>query len=157
MPKFQIEQEKRPVLNGRPDNNFGLPIGLFVPLFNSFDDLMRSHGRINADEYMYSSVKDLFEVSAGIYSTEEARTAAVKVLLATLLGKRFDDIGAPGVKSNGVMFQSCGLSRGYLLILEVKNEIGTGSADPYNQSSIAYRRYWADKSRKSDQFAFMIT
>ncbi|KAI0244943.1 hypothetical protein BJV78DRAFT_1339844, partial [Lactifluus subvellereus] len=30
---------------------------------------------------------------------------------------------------------------------EVKNEIGTANADPYNQASLAYRKYWADSSR----------
>ncbi|TFK59592.1 hypothetical protein BDN72DRAFT_883895 [Pluteus cervinus] len=33
---FIDEQNKRPVLNGRPFNNFGPPIGLFHPVFNSF-------------------------------------------------------------------------------------------------------------------------
>jgi hypothetical protein len=106
---------------------------------------------------MYSSVRALFEAFARIYDTEANRFAAIEDLLVTLLGRAFDDTGARGVRSNGVMAESCGPSKGYLIILEVKNEIGTGKADPYNQSSIAYRRYWADKTRKSDQFALMIT
>jgi hypothetical protein len=150
MPEFMIQQDKRPVLNGRP-------IGLFEPVYNTFDDLMRSHERIDADADMYSSVKQLFKVFAAIYDTVGARLTAVKEQLTAALGKGFDEISALGVKSDGVMIQPCGPSRGYLLILEVKNEIGTGSSDPYNQSSIAYRKYWVNESRKSDQFAFIIT
>ena len=48
-----------------------------------------------------------------------------------------------GVKSDRVMPQPCGLSTAYLLIQEIKNEIGEGHADPYNQGSLAYRKYWA--------------
>jgi hypothetical protein len=118
---------------------------------------MRSHKHIDADAYMYSSVRDLFEVFAGIYDTKSERVTAITRQLTTLLGKGFDDIGTRGVRSDRVMIQHCGPSRGYLLILEVKYEIGTGSADPYNQSSIVYRKYWADESHKSDQFTFMIT
>ena len=44
-----------------------------------------------------------------------------------------------GVISNGVISTSCHESMAYLLIQEVKNEIGMGHSDPYNQASFAYQ------------------
>jgi len=55
-----------------------------------------------------------------------------------------------GVISDGVISTSCYESMAYLLIQEVKNEIGMGHSDLYNQASLAYRRYWAEVG-KTDQ------
>ena len=41
------------------------------------------------------------------------------------------------------MIQSCGQFTVYLMIHELKNEIGESGSDPYNQGSLAYRRYWS--------------
>ena len=156
MPAFLTEQVKRPVLNGRPNHNFGPPIGLFHPVFNSFHAAMRSPERFYADTKMYSSVKRLFETFAAIYDTEEKRTYAIDKHLEVLLGSQFIVVEKPGVKSDGVIFGKCGPFVAYVSIREIKNEIGTANADPYNEGSLSYRKYWAGESRKSDQFAFVI-
>ena len=44
-----------------------------------------------------------------------------------------------GVISDGVISMSCHESMAYLLIQEVKNEIGMGHSDSYNQASFAYQ------------------
>jgi len=31
------------------------------------------------------------------------------------------------------------------MIHELKNEIGEGGSDPYNQDSLAYQRYWSSR------------
>jgi hypothetical protein len=49
IPAYQIEQRKWPVLNGCPHHNYVLPIGLFHPVFNSFQAAMTSQERFYAD------------------------------------------------------------------------------------------------------------
>ena len=60
MPRFQNEQERRPVFNGRPLYNSGPPFGLFHPVFNSFNAAMRDPERSYVNATMYSLVKALF-------------------------------------------------------------------------------------------------
>lgn len=144
---FGNEQEKRPVLNGRPLYNSGLPVGLFHPVFNSFHAATRSQEYFKADAKTYSAVRALFGAFADIYTSKEERIAAIDRHLVPLLGSSFDIVVVQGFKSDGVIMQPCGFATAYLVIREFKNEIGTGHADPYNQASLSYRKYWADPSR----------
>jgi hypothetical protein len=141
------EQEKRPVLNGRPDYNSGPPVGLFHPVFNVFQAAMRKPFR--GDAKTYSSVKALSRAFAAMYNLEQDRISEIDIHLPLLLGTSFLTVEAPGVKGDGVMTTPCGPAIAYVAIREVKNEIGMGNADPYNQASLAYRKYWAAESRKS--------
>lgn len=146
MPALWDEQKKRPVLNGRPDNNFGPPIGLFHPVFNSFQAALKIPEPTYADAQTYNSVKELFCAVTAIYNNKADRIVAIDKHLSTLLGTHFIDVYSTGVLSDGVMVHSTGICTAYLVIREVKNEIGTTSADPYNQVGLAYRKYWAHPS-----------
>jgi hypothetical protein len=156
MPSFQREQRERPVLNGRPYHNAGLPVGLFHPVFNAFHAAMRSPERFHADAKTYSSVRCLFGAFSDIYPAEDKRTDAIDEHLKILLGDSFVVVEAPTVKCDGVIIQKCGDSVAYLAAREIKNEIGSAGSDPYSQGGLSYRKYWAGAARKSDQFAFII-
>ena len=100
------------------------------------------------DPSTYPSIRALFSTFAAIYDTEPKRIAAISPHLHALIGGTFVIVDAEGVKSDGIMSQpSCG-SLAYLSLLEGKNEIGTGHSDPYNQGSLAYRKYWAEAKGK---------
>ena len=157
MPAFSMEQQNRPVLNGRPATNYGFPIGLFHPVFDSFRSAITSTKPLPDDAAtdkdtggltIYMRVERFFSTCADIYSTEDNRLQAVIDHLSKLLEFDLVVVQAQGVKSDGVIIHPCGQSLAYLAILELKNEIGTGNADPANQGSLAYRRYWAADSRK---------
>jgi hypothetical protein len=150
MPTFLNEQQKKPVLNGRPAGNFGPPIGLFHPVFNSFQAAMRNSDRTHGDTETYQLVRELFRAAAGIYERKDERVKEIDEYLPRLLGTSFLPIRAFGVESDGVVFQAVGTCFAYLVIREVKNEMGTGSADPYNQACYAYRKFWAQSYSKSD-------
>jgi hypothetical protein len=146
MPEFQAQQAKKPVLNGRPAHNYGPPVGLFHPVFNSFHADMRNQGP--PDSSTYPSIRALFAAFAEIYATESDRITAFSQHLYDLIGGAFRIIEAAGVKSDGVLTAaSCGRSA-VVSLLEVKNEIGAGHSDPYNQGSLAYRKYWAQRDGK---------
>lgn len=149
MPVFKEQQQKKPVLNGRPHQNFGLPVGLFHPVFNAFQATMQNPERFYPMTNVYSEIRALFTSFADIYDREENRTADIDKHLTNLLECRFVNTEAKGVKSDGVVSESCGPHIGYPAIREIKNEIGTAGADPYNQGSLAYRKYWVAASRMS--------
>ena len=140
---FAEGQRKHPVLNGRPINCHAEPIGLYHPVFNDFQDAMANPEPLCYDAAMYSAVRSIFDVFSRIYDDEEERVETIQEHLQTLLGRKLGVVVGQGVISNGVISTLCHTSMAYLLIQEVKNEIGTGHSDPYNQASLAYRKYWA--------------
>jgi hypothetical protein len=97
---------------------------------------------------MYPSIRALFSAFAAIYGTEEDRIAAFSQHLHALIGGTFLTVRAEGVKSDGIMPQPCCGSLAYPSLTETKNEIGTGHSDPYNEGSLAYRKYWAEAKGK---------
>lgn len=100
------------------------------------------------DPSTYPSIRALFSAFAAIYDTERHRIDTFTPPLHALIGGTFFIVDVDGVRSDGILQQpSCG-SSAYASLLEVKNEIGTGHSDPYNQGSLAYRKYWAEASGK---------
>ena len=137
IPLFGIEQRKCPVLNRRPYHNFGPPISLFHPAFNIFQAGVQG---LTPDPETYSTVRELLSASAEIYSTEKERVDSINDPLNELLGRAFRMDEGPGVKCDGVgvILQECGKFDAYLVLRDIKNEIGTGHSDPYNQGRVLY-------------------
>ncbi|KAG6892706.1 hypothetical protein C0992_012880, partial [Termitomyces sp. T32_za158] len=146
MPDFVGQQKKKPVLNGRPLHNFGLPIGLFHPVFNSLHSDIRSKESIYLDTEIYYSVSELWNAFARIYHSKYDRIKAISHPLAELLDDTFQVREICGTESSGIITDQCGLGTAYLVIKEVKNEIGTSLADPSHQAGYAYRKYWAEQT-----------
>lgn len=155
---FSVEQGKRPILNGRPAYHCGPPVGLFHPVFDSFCSAIISTQPLLANAAMdmdmqdgltiYMRVVQFFSTCADIYKTEDDRLKAINNHLTKFLEAPFIVVQETGVKSSGVIVQPCLAYKAYPAILEIKNEIGTGNADPVNQGGLAYRKYWAAPSRR---------
>ena len=84
------------------------------------------------------TVRSIFDVFSQIYNDEKEQAQMIQGHPHTLLGRRLGVVVEKRVISDGVISTSCHESMAYLLIREVKNEIGTGYSDPYNQASLAY-------------------
>jgi len=151
---FSKGQKKLPVLNGRPIDCHAEPIGLYHPVFNEFQDAMANTEFSCDDAATYGAVRSIFDVFSRIYNDEKERVEKIKEHLEALLGRKLTVAMEMGVTSDGVMSQPCHQSTAYLLIQEVKNEIGTGHSDPYNQASLAYRKYWAGGELNSNKCDF---
>jgi len=121
------------------------PIGLYHPVFNEFQHAMKNTEPFDADVATYDAISDIFGLFSQIYPEKKDRVKAINGHLGALLGRQFTVVEADGVKSDGVVDQPCGDSKAYLVIMEVKNEIGTDHSDPYNQGSLAYQKYWASR------------
>ncbi len=114
LPAYQEGQNKKPILNGRPQRNYGPPIGLFHPVFNDFHAAMTSSEPVYTDAEMCSSIKALFEAFADIYDTVAERTTAIDKHLKAILGTPFIVVKAKGVESDGAVVQNYGASVAYL-------------------------------------------
>lgn len=116
-------------------------------IFDSFQ-VAKNDESILIDSETYSSVRKLFEASAQIYNDEDKRIDAIDKHLLMLLSACFVGVSASGVISDGIIIHSTGPYNAYLVVREVKNEFGTGSADPYSQGSLSYRKHGADAKRE---------
>ena len=101
-----------------------------------------------ADAATYDAVRNIMNAFSDIREDSNERASAIEEFLKTLLDRAFTSTTAKKVKSDGVMTQPCGQFTAYLMILEMKNEIGEGGSDPYNQGSLAYQKYWTSRKLK---------
>ncbi|KDN34983.1 hypothetical protein RSAG8_11989, partial [Rhizoctonia solani AG-8 WAC10335] len=132
------------ILNGHPLEAKGLPIGLFHPVFDSFEGRIDSPS-FTATPLQLSSARALLAASQYLYGKETGaggRTETLKPLLNRLLGVFIQNSGVLGTHSDGLMQAQTG---GYQMIMEVKNEIGVGGCDPSIQGAVAYANYWGDQ------------
>ncbi|CAE6471454.1 unnamed protein product, partial [Rhizoctonia solani] len=138
---FQVEGGN--ILNGHPLEAKGLPIGLFHPVFDSFEGRIDSPS-FTATPLQLSSARALLAASQYLYGKETGaggRTETLKPLLNRLLGVFIQNSGVLGTHSDGLVQAQTG---GYQMIMEVKNEIGVGGCDPSIQGAVAYANYWGD-------------
>lgn len=144
---FRKLQEKNPIYNGRPAENSGVPVGLYHDAFNTFQAHLDRRDLPRSPSIFYKNVAKILDCFADIYADETSRSGKIMPLLTSILGHPIDVVTQPGVSSDGVIKVSCGEFAAFPAIVEMKNEIGTGNSDPYNQAGLAYRKYWADKKR----------
>jgi len=146
---FAEEQKlSRAVWNGRPSERHAEPLGLYHPVFSEFHDAMEDTEPFCADAATYDAVRNIMNAFSDIREDSNERASAIEEFLKTLLDRAFTSTTAKKVKSDGVMTQPCGQFTAYLMILEMKNEIGEGGSDPYNQGSLAYQKYWTSRKLK---------
>ena len=74
---------------------------------------------------------------------------AVRDVLNDLLGYKLETCQEEGVNSDGILKQGVALGDAYFLVLEMKNEIGTGHSDPYRQACISYQKYYSSPTGES--------
>ncbi|EUC55541.1 kinase domain protein, putative [Rhizoctonia solani AG-3 Rhs1AP] len=147
--KPQVKSRK--VLNGRPQEAHGLPVGLFHPVFDSFQQ------RIDSDSFVptarqLSNTLPLLAASQEMYDEDsegdevagpDTRTEALKPLLQWLLGFHISNVSIRETKSDGVVQESNGAT---LMFMQVGNGIATSECDPSVQGAIAFANYWGQLS-----------
>jgi hypothetical protein len=141
---FRNEQEKRPIWNGRPSANRGIPIQLYHPSFAKFLRAVRDENiGVNLEAEDYSAVHSLFHASAILHKNEGVRTQAVRVFLDKAIRHQASKIEVEGMKADGGCEVLCGDQ--YVLgeLEEHKNDMGTGGCDPSHQGGLDMRVYYA--------------
>jgi len=93
---------------------------------------------------IYKLAEDFLWNSADFYTDEATRLEAIEEPLEKIWGHFGEStFGKNYAASNGVLVTDVGNQVAYRMILECKNEIGTGGSDPTLQMSISYRGYWS--------------
>jgi hypothetical protein len=138
---IEARQRVAPVLNGRPFEQRGASIHLYHHVFTDFENGLEADDPIPRETR--ENVQKFIKASSAVYAREDARFDAIELIINDLLGWELIATRSKKVTSDGVIRFSRNRFTGYLLILEVKNEIGTGGSDPFLQASFAYQLYHA--------------
>ncbi|KAG9086361.1 hypothetical protein FS749_003688 [Ceratobasidium sp. UAMH 11750] len=145
--KFRQQQATTNYIrNGRPATRTGLPIVLYHPVFGRFLSNLRSTAPISSA--IYTQTTRYFTVSQELYEAEfdqrptmTARDQSSQEGLQVLLGSFMSRVSMCGTRPDGL---ASGHGGACLIVVEMKNEIGTGGSDPSIQAAQSYSRYWGD-------------
>lgn len=87
-----------------------------------------------------------------LYAYENDRNEAIAKAICDLLGVPLAVIQATQVKGGGCTAETIGRSLAFILVHEIKNEVGTGGSDPLVQGGYALRKYLVDQAGIFPQF-----
>jgi hypothetical protein len=140
-------QAKNPILNGRPHPCLGPPIIIYDRQFSKFRDMNEEQSPLEMSSSDYDMVKQFITTSSAIYDNEELRREALVELLEHLLGKAINSQKSnDGTNSDSMVTIDPKIGQlALLLLLELRNEIGTGNCDPSIQSALSYTRWWSQR------------
>jgi len=164
--KYNSEQDKRPIYNGRPSHRDGPPVAIYnealAQLQHDLSDVSKVAELPN--DYVVETTK-LFHSAAGIYASELDRGKAIYDHLRRLLDAKLDfHVKVPEVNSNmksaegGAVVQvpiedeHFGKKTAAVVYIELKNESGV-SGDGGLQAALSLRKHISQKAVK----LFMIT
>ncbi|KAJ1301447.1 hypothetical protein OPQ81_008705 [Rhizoctonia solani] len=139
--KYQENPHHR-ILSGRPADATGLPIGLYHSIFDSFQKRINSTPPDVTPKQLTDTLR-LITASQNIYAKEpgaQGRVEALAPILDSLLGCSIGMYETKGTKSDGSILSRNGA---YCMVMEIKNEIGTGGSDPSIQGAIEFAKYWS--------------
>jgi hypothetical protein len=92
----------------------------------------------------YKHVIELVQASQALYDRglyAGSRNETIGPILNHLLGSYVATCEEPGTKTDGHVGME---NSPHLMIIEIKNEVGTGGSDPSVQGTIAYAKYWGE-------------
>lgn len=139
------QQNKYPILNGRPASTVGPPITIYEPVFSQFRAMNEGEPPVEISPKDYGFVKTLLTASAAIYSTEKERTSGIDAPMEGLLGRPVcPTVLVDNSSNDGVIQIEIGEKTGLLLVREIKNEVGMGHCDPCVQVAFSYSKWWSD-------------
>ncbi|CAE7183802.1 unnamed protein product [Rhizoctonia solani] len=143
--EFKEQQNKGdiPIYNGRPLRLTEIPIQLFHPAFDLFEAKLNVSAGPTARDYQ--AVESLLIGSQELYDTDTTRWRVISGLLSAMLGYPIDSINRGETGGVVVFSKKYSIRKAYGVIIEVKNEIGTGSSDPWIQGAQSYSRYWSQE------------
>ncbi|CAI2177060.1 16235_t:CDS:2 [Funneliformis geosporum] len=127
---FFSNQQKNPILNGRPLELTGPPITIHNRTFGQFLEDFRNTNLVVPSDIM-EWVVDIISAATDRYTIEDERMDTMREILS----KKFGTIsvisyGRKGCKSDGILTTKVGIHNAIMGIFEGKNEVGSGGTDP---------------------------
>ncbi|KAG8900890.1 hypothetical protein FRB99_005679 [Tulasnella sp. 403] len=124
----------REIRTGRPYSNSGYPVSLYHPVFSDFLKDIHDLNFVPKPDLLQTA-RELVIAAADYYPVEAS--IPVFKLEARAIGRQ------KAVKADGVVDTTRPEGEAFRLIMEVKNEIGSGESDPTIQGALSYSRYWS--------------
>src|SRR6266481_1114796 len=144
------KQDSNHIYSGR-NGHEGLPITLYHPVFAQFQDDLVNTMRFSPEHLR--CIEGLGHGSVAFHLKESDHMKTLEPPLKFLLGTDLTTvIACSGVKCDGTVMalSACWSEKGWVMLVEVKNEVRTGRCDPSIQASEAYPKYWTDVCCKSN-------
>ncbi|KAF8597082.1 hypothetical protein BDV93DRAFT_479692 [Ceratobasidium sp. AG-I] len=141
----QQTNDTKPIYNGRPYSRTALPVHLYHHAFEQFATKLKATENLSAARY--AAVEKLLYNSQRLYPTEAERWDAIQPFLAAAIGHVITHKPIPKCQADGVVTFDH-LASGqcvFPVIIEIKNEIGTGGSDPWIQAAESYAIYWSQE------------
>ncbi|KAG8944736.1 hypothetical protein FRC04_001589 [Tulasnella sp. 424] len=142
------EQTNYPMSIGRVVATVGCTISVYHPVFSQFQTHMENAELIPTPDQARKAHK-LLDIGQTVYATEDDRLAELYPILSHLL---YPVEGPPsylGFEPDGLIFVRTQNDAIPILVLETKNEIGTGGCDPEVQCAFSYQKLWSHDTRLS--------
>ncbi|QRV74611.1 WaaY domain-containing protein [Ceratobasidium sp. AG-Ba] len=145
------------IKNGRPPQRSGLPIGLYHPVFDKFLSRLETTDFSSIPSgtrtEFFGNLKKLLNASPALYGKEpgaNGRDISIRGYLSALLGFAMPSVDLNGAKPDGVV---SGSNEAIYMVIEVKNEVGTGGSDPTIQGAVSYVKQWGSETKRSQRYA----
>ena len=127
----------------RPNPNPSVvPIELRLPVFARFVENASKQNMAVSDETM-RSIEEFLSAMCASFDNKDLRASKARELLGTILGVTINKAAVQAGTTDG-SFLSGGAHVGYIMNLEVQNELGQGGGDPFLQNWNYQAKFWAD-------------
>ena len=127
----------------RPNPNPSVvPVELRLPVFARFVENASKQNIVVSDETM-RSIEEFLSAMCASFDNEDLRASKARELLGTILGVTINKAAVLAGTTDG-SFLSGGAHVGFIMNLEVKNELGQGGGDPFLQNWNYQAKFWAD-------------
>lgn len=122
-----------------------VPIELRLPVFAHFIENVQKPSLIIPDVRM-RAIEEFFTAMCASFDNEDLRASRARELLEQVLGVTIKKAAVQAGTTDG-SFLSGGAHIGFIMNLEVKNELGQGGGDPFLQNWNYQAKFWASNRR----------
>lgn len=135
---------------GRGVPTVGCTISIYHPVFSEFQTHLGNEELKPTADQVRNALK-LLEIGQKVFRTENHRVAELYPILSSLLLLPVE--GSPSYfryQPDGLIFTRRDNNDAVpILVLETKNEVGTGGCDPEVQCAFSYRKLWCEDTSVS--------
>lgn len=117
-----------------------VPVELRLPVFARFMENMEKPSLIVPDDMM-RAIEEFFTAMCASFDNEDLQVSRARELLQRVLGVTINKAAVPAGTTDG-SFLSGGAHIGFIMNLEVKNELGQGGGDPFLQNWNYQAKFW---------------
>ncbi|CAG8766092.1 12788_t:CDS:2, partial [Gigaspora margarita] len=141
---YDYHNHEQGILIYRPSNCIGIPLMLYNSAFSYFKTNFNDKD-LPMDKDHYQWTLNCIRTMANIYSGEKSRWEEFRERLEELFNKYIKILILDETSNNGCLDLNLHSFNVLYLLVEIKNEIGTGKCDPTTHAAAFYAKFYAQK------------